>query len=118
MHLKDSAGKKFFGTIIAIVLALFLTPVFAIFSHFGETGRGMVVVCLTLVFCAVIYARNDIIFRRKIIATLALIYVFQLVVALVIYIPSRFSGIVAMPFALLDLILILWIVARVEGAAE
>jgi len=100
-------------------LALFLSPVFFIFAYLGRPERGFIIMCVLGVFATVVYVRRRVARQPYFVAVITAFFVVEL--PLVVFVPisdEHFPGILAMPFVILNVILILAVLRLVEAHIE
>ena len=108
--LSNLLGPRSAGAIAFI----FLYPVYAAFSHFNQEGRGFIIVCISVVFIATIYVNTENIRAPVFVSGLALLFIAQVAGVFFLKIPEPFPGFIMLPAALVDLLLVLAIMNRVE----
>jgi hypothetical protein len=93
-----------------------LSPVFIIFAYLGHPQRGFVMMCVLGVFAAVIYVKRHVARMGYFISVVAPFFIVEIFLALFIPISEKhFPGILAMPFAIVNVILLLAILRLVEA---
>ena len=98
------------------IIALLLSPVFIIFAYFGHPQRGFVMMCVLGVFATVTYMKRHIAKKKYFIGVVTPFFIAEIFLAL--FVPmseEHFPGILAMPFAIVNVILLLAILRLVEA---
>ena len=68
---------------------------------------GFVLVCVTLVFLAVIYVKRASGLHLRIISEIAALYIIQVIVVVVLPLPQTIPGFIMIPISLADTVLVL-----------
>ena len=98
------------------IIALALSPVFFIFAYLGQPERGFITMCVLGVFATVVYVRRRVARQPYFIWVIAPFFIVEL--ALTLCVPmseEHFPGILLMPFAILNVIVLLAILRLVEA---
>lgn len=103
-------GPRAIGAIVFVLLL----PVYALFAHFGQEGRGFVIVSISAVFIATVYVNSENIRSPVFVSVLALFFAAQVTGAFFLTLPGRFPGSIMLPAAFLDLFLVLGLMNLVE----
>jgi hypothetical protein len=101
----DGLGPRAVGVIVFV----FLLPIYALFAHFGQEGRGLVVVDISAVFIFTVYVNAENIGSFLFASVLALLFAVQVTGAFFLTLPERFPGSIMLPIAFVDLLLVLGI---------
>jgi hypothetical protein len=101
---------------IGYIASLVLAPIFLIFTFLGDPERGLIGMSLFGVFFSVLYVKRDIIRKSYFIITISILFLLHFVFFLSFGFPDlkNLPGIIVMPFAVLDLILVLVIIEVVR----
>jgi hypothetical protein len=94
-----------------LITAVLLLPIYFLFVHFHERSRGLVVETATLVACAAAYSLRREPNRGHLLSLVGIIYLVQLIIALLIPLPAKIPGAAMIPIAYIDLLLVIGIVA-------
>lgn len=108
--LSDRLGPRTAGAIAFILLL----PIYAAFAHFDQEGRGFITVCICVVFIATVYVNTENIRSPVFVSLLALLFIAQVAGVFFLKIPESFPGFIILPAALVDLLLVLAVMNRVE----
>ena len=108
--LSDRLGPRAAGAMAFILLY----PVYAAFSHFNQEGRGFIIVCISAVFIGTVYVNTENIRSPVFVFLLALLFIAQVAGVFFLKIPESFPGFIMLPAALVDLLLVLAVMNRVE----
>jgi hypothetical protein len=105
---------------VGFLIALCFSPIVFIFAYFGHIEKGFVVSCLCGVFAIAVYMKRDLVRGPYAISAIAILFVLELVAIMIVGIPERhFPGIVIMPLAVLNYIIVLLtlrLILRITGS--
>jgi uncharacterized membrane protein YiaA len=105
----QSISSESQARLMGLACCVLLLPVYFTFSHFSDSNKGFVAVCVAAVFCAVAYAKRDSLKNLRLIFYLITFCLIQLVIVALIRLPSQFPGAVMIPIAFADVFLVLWV---------
>ena len=102
---------------LGVIVFVLLLPIYVLFKHFGQEGRGLVVVDISVVFVATVYVNAENIRSLVFASVLAFLFAAQVTAAFFLTLPERFPGSIMLPIAFVDLLLVLAVmnlVAKLE----
>ena len=112
---RNSSSQNSNGRAIGLVIGIFLLPILYLFEHYGQSVRGLAVACMIGMFVTVAYVKRKIRRNLSFLLFMAVLFGIHLLTILIIPLPSSyFPGIIALPFSIIDLFLILALVRLFE----
>lgn len=103
--MKDSVKERLWGFVTFIALL----PIYTIFRMHNNAGEGLIIVCITGVFISVIYANRRIIYNKKYLFFISILYISHIAAILAMNIPNQFLGIYAVLISFVDLWLLIFL---------
>jgi energy-converting hydrogenase Eha subunit C len=108
--LGDSLGPRTVGAICFILLF----PIYAVFDHFNQEGRGFIIVCISGVFIAAAYVNSRNIRSFVFVSMLSMLFIAQVAAVFFLKIPAYFPGFIMLPASIVNLLIVLAVMDRVE----
>jgi len=94
---------------VGLALCFVLSPIYMLSSHYGQSDKGFIEVCVVGVFCMVAYGKRSSLRRKYLMPCLIVFCLIQVVVVIFIRLPSSFPGAIMLPIAFADMVLIVGI---------
>jgi drug/metabolite transporter (DMT)-like permease len=110
----QSISSESQARLMGLACCVLLLPVYFVFSHYSNSNKGFVAVCIAAVFCGVAYSKRESLKNYKLIIYLVIFCLIQLSAVALIALPSQFPGAVMIPIAFADVFLVLWIGSSFE----
>lgn len=99
---------------VGVGIFVLLLPIYWLFIHFNDETRGFVVVCVTGAAFVACYVQRRERHRVRRWVTVALLYVLQLPLLLLVPLPAKLPGPTMYPVALLDAFALIWVSSLIE----